>query len=149
MSENTQVDEPDLASDRPEESAINDEAEQKIIDAEYEIKRVRIRELIHRIFLKNVGLAVSILVILAMLGLIGAMARIAIWEPNSPIFEKTASMIVFVDAPTACITTVVTARLITAFRMFDRMRIQAIGGRFKSLRKLRRELSLPGNLIDV
>lgn len=149
MSDNTQVDEPDLASDRPEESAINDEAEQKIIDAEFEIKRIRIRELNRLIFLKNAGLAVSILVILAMLGLIGAMARIAIWEPNSPIFDKTAHMIVYVGTLITCITTVASARLITAIRMFDRMGIQAIGGKFQSLRELSRELSVPKNLVDV
>ena len=82
-------------------------------------------------------------------GLSLAMARIVIWEPNSPIFEKIAHMIVYVGAPIAYITTVVSARLITAIRMFDRMGIQAIGGRFQSLRELHRELSELRNLIDV
>lgn len=109
------------------QAEIKDEAENKIINAEYEIKRVRIRELNQRVFLKNAGLAVSILVILAMLGLIGAMARIAIWEPNSPIFDKTAPIIVFVGAPIACIMMIIVAFLVGVFRTVDQKDIQTIG----------------------
>ena len=131
---------PGSASDRSEESAINDEAEQNIIDAETELSQAQKQETNHRVFRKNASLVVSALIILTMLGLILAMARIAIWEPNSPIFENTAHMIVYVGAPVARITTVVTARLITAIRMFDRMGIQATGGRFQSRRELRRAI---------
>lgn len=63
-----------------------------------------------------------------MLGLILAMARIAILEPNSPIFEKTAPMIVFVGAPITCIAVIVVAYLVGVFRTVGPKDIQAIGG---------------------
>lgn len=65
------IDESELESGKSERVAAKADAETKILQTETEIKRVRIRELNHLIFLKNADLAVSILVILAMLGLIG------------------------------------------------------------------------------
>ena len=53
MSDEFQVGDPELASDRSEESAINDEAEQKIIDAETEFSQARKGEINHRVFPKK------------------------------------------------------------------------------------------------
>ena len=128
MPDESQMNDPELASTKADRIPIDMEAQKRLLDAETEINQARIRELNHRIFLKNAGLAVSILVILTMLGLIGAMARIAIWEPNSPIFDKTAPMIVFVGAPIACIMMIIVAFLVGVFRTVDQKDIQAIGG---------------------
>lgn len=128
MPDESQMNDPELASAKADRIPIDMEAQKRLLDAETEINQARIRELNHRIFLKNAGLAVSILVILAMLGLIGAMARIAIWEPNSPIFDKTAPMIVFVGAPITCIMMIIVAFLVGVFRTVDQKDIQAIGG---------------------
>ena len=128
MSGESQMNDPELASAKSDRTPIDKEAQKRLLDAETEINQARIREINHRIFLKNAGLAVSILVILAMLGLIGAMARIAIWEPNSPIFEKTAPMIVFVGTPIACIMMIIVAFLVGVFRTAGQKDIQTIGG---------------------
>ena len=143
MSDKSQLGDRDLVSlvsDRSEVNAINDEAEQKIIDAETELGMKSAQP--HR-FTWNFDL--ELLIFHLQFQYIASFLA----DTNSSKFEKTAHMIVYVGARIACITTVVTARLFTAIRMFDRMGIQAIGGKFQSLRELRRELSVTGNLIDV